>query len=440
MQRLVFFKRRSFNYSSIQLHCAALIISIALIFVLGLTMVFNTSSAEVLDYDISGDTHQALLKQGLYAFLGLLISLILWFIGYQEILKLSFPILIALTFCLILVFLPGIGSEVNGAHRWIFLGKYSIQPSEFVKFSLPLFYIYSVILGGVKPKSFFKILGCIIVPLFLILIEPANGTTAIIIMTLIMLFILTKVDFKLWLFPIIIILMLGGIAAYNMPHVSARLTSFANPEMDIRGKGHQPFQAKIAAGSGGLTGKGLGQSMQKLHYLPEAQNDYIAAIFAEEFGFIGIFFLIVLYMIMIYAGFYIAIHARTTQGYYMASTIVFLIGIQAFLNLAVVSGLLPSTGLNLPFFSQGGSSLIANFMGLTLLINIAQDTKDFDSSQLSREGIPHSTTTVRGTKPGFRNTNSQRGTFTVFNQPMLPGSDMISKGLTYRLPHGRSKR
>jgi cell division protein FtsW len=144
-----------------------------------------------------------------------------------------------------------------------------------------------------------------------------------------------------------------------------------NPELDLKGKGHQPYQAKIAAGSGQLLGRGPGNSLQKLSYLPEAQNDYIAAIYAEEFGFLGIVTLIVLYMIIAYVGFYIAHICQDRNGLYFATAITFLICFQAFMNLGVVSGLLPSTGLNLPFFSQGGTSLMANIAGLGLLLNIA---------------------------------------------------------------------
>jgi cell division protein FtsW len=150
---------------------------------------------------------------------------------------------------------------------------------------------------------------------------------------------------------------------------------YLNPELDIRGRGHQPHQAKIAAGSGKLFGKGPGNSWQKLSYLPEAQNDYIAAIFAEEFGFVGMMGLIFLYMLFALLGFTIAYRCEDLGGLYLGVVVTFLVAFQAFLNLGVVSGILPSTGLNLPFFSQGGSSLIANLMGIGLLQSIAVNNK-----------------------------------------------------------------
>jgi cell division protein FtsW len=162
-----------------------------------------------------------------------------------------------------------------------------------------------------------------------------------------------------------------------MPHVSDRIRIYFHPELDLKGKGHQPHQARIASGSGGLLGRGFGESLQKLDYLPEARSDYIAAIFAEEFGFIGIISLIVLYMTIGGLGFNIAIQSKTLEGFYLVAILTFLICFQAFLNLSVVSGLLPSKGTNLPFFSRGGSSLLANFIALGLIVSASRQNKGY---------------------------------------------------------------
>lgn len=359
----------------VEFQCFLLLITAAIIFCLGILMVFNTSSAEAIDARMQDTVHVALVRQLLYAFIGAIFSALVWFIGYQSLIHFSPYLLVILSIFLILVFVPHIGVEVNGAHRWVRLGSYTFQPSEFLKLLLPIFYICKLEEIRKNFKSFLKFFSIMGIPLCLVLVEPANGTTAIIGITLISLLFLTRVAWKYWMLPMLVVGIIGGICALNMPHVQKRLQAYKNPELDIQGKGHQPYQAKIAAGSGGMLGKGLGKSMQKLHYLPEAQNDYIAAIYAEEFGFIGIFFLIVLYMSMTYLGFSIAIYAKDLWGMYLASALTFLIAIQAFLNLAVVSGLLPSTGLNLPFFSQGGTSLIANMIGLTVLFNIGWSAK-----------------------------------------------------------------
>ena len=205
----------------------------------------------------------------------------------------------------------------------------------------------------------------------LILVEPNNGTTAVIGMAVLVLCLLMRISFKFWAIPLLVCVFLGGIFAYNLSYVSARMKVYLNPELDLKGKGHQPYQAKIAAGSGRWLGRGPGNSLQKLSYLPEAQNDYIAAIYAEEFGFLGMVLLITLYLLVACLGFFIANNCQSLEGFYFAGAITFLISFQAFLNLGVVSGLLPSTGLNLPWFSQGGSSLMANIFGLGILINVS---------------------------------------------------------------------
>ncbi len=353
----------------------ALVICVLVLFVLGLCMVFNTTAAEVLDRSLPRSTHHAMMKQILYAVLGSVAALAIWFIGYQNMLRLSGAFLVLSTSLLLCVFFPGIGQNINGAHRWLNIGGYSFQPSEFVKFLIPMYYIHAIseLPKPLPLKDFLKILGKLAIPMALILVEPDNGTVAIIMATLFILFILTKTKWVYWGLPLLLLTVIGGIAASQMPHVGTRIQIYLHPELDLQGKGHQPHQAKIAAGSGGLLGKGLGESMQKLDYLPEARSDYIAAIFAEEFGFVGISCLILIYMLIAYLGFLIASKATDSQAFYLVAILTFLICFQAFLNLGVVSGLLPSKGTNLPFFSQGGSSLLANFMMICIILNINQE-------------------------------------------------------------------
>jgi cell division protein FtsW len=315
-----------------------------------------------------------MIKQMLYAAVGLVCAAGVGFIGFQNLIRLSGPALVVFTVLLVLVFLPGIGQQINGAHRWINLFGNSFQPSEFVKFLIPLYFI-NVISSRTETlnlKAFLIFLFKISIPISLILIEPDNGSVAIIFLTLIALFMLTRLKWVYWALPLCILCSLGTIVASQMPHVSQRIKVYMNPEYDILGKGHQPHQAKIAAGSGRLFGKGFGESLQKMHYLPEARSDYIAAIFAEECGFIGILALIFIYMWIAYAGLIIAQRSMSLEGFYTAAIVTFLICFQAFLNLGVVSGLLPSKGTNLPFFSQGGSSLLANMIAVSILLNIAR--------------------------------------------------------------------
>lgn len=340
------------------------------LFAVGILMVFDTTSAEVIDRSLNVSTHHALYRQLTYGCLGVFLGLLVYFMGYQKILNLSPYLFYALTLSLILVFVPGIGQQINGAHRWMGLGPFSFQPSEFMKVVMPLYFIYLYLkVEKMTWKGFYWIILKLSVPLFLILIEPDNGAVVIIMVTLMALFFICRIRWVYWLLPVLFLGGLGGIAALQMPHVKERIRIYMNPETDLLGKGHQPYQAKIATGSGGLFGRGLGASLQKLNYLPEARSDYIAAIYAEELGFIGVLFLVLLYLSIAYSGFHIAFKAQNRAGFYLAATLTFLVSFQAFLNLGVVSGLLPSKGTNLPFFSQGGSSLLANTIAVTLIMS-----------------------------------------------------------------------
>lgn len=366
-----------------------ILICVSLIFALGLMMVFNTSSAEILERSLDRSTHQALFRQIAYAFCGCLMATLVWRAGYTHLLKLS-PLLLAVAVIfLILVFVPGIGKVRNGAHRWVGVGRFTLQPSEFVKYLIPLVFVEWLTSRKEGPISFFdfcKIVALLTIPIFLVMVEPDNGTAAVMGATLIPLFFIGAIRFKYWALPMLLLMAIGGGAALNLPYVRGRLEVYLHPELDLKGKGHQPHQAKIAAGSGKLLGRGPGGSLQKLTYLPEAQNDYIAAIYAEEFGFAGILLLILLYMLLGFGGFSIAMRGSTRSGCLLAAAITFLITLQAFLNLGVVSGLLPSKGVNLPFFSQGGTSLIANIMGLTILLNCGSYEKKESHLERRRHG------------------------------------------------------
>jgi cell division protein FtsW len=355
-----------------------LIVSVALLFSIGLLMVFNATSAEIIDRSLAVSTHTALLKQIFYGTVGICLGIFVYCWGHENLIKWSIPFLVCVTFLLVLVFIPGIGQSINGARRWLNVFGFSFQPSEVAKMLIPAAYIYWFTKqeGPVEFKSFLKMLAWFAIPMALILFEPDNGTTAILIVLFMVLFFLTKIRAVYWMLPFFALVFLGGIAASKMPHVPDRIRIYLHPELDLRGKGHQPHQAKIAAGSGQLFGRGLGESLQKLNYLPEARNDYIAAIYAEEFGFVGILGLITLYMTLGFSGFLIALRASAQkESFLLAAILTFSIAIQAFLNLGIVSGLLPSKGMTLPFFSQGGSSLMMNMISLFVLLDIARKTK-----------------------------------------------------------------
>lgn len=352
------------------------------LYAMGCVVIFSTSSAEVLDQQLELSTYHAVVRQLVYGVLGLGFAFLAYKAGHRLFLQMSPMLLIAFIALLALVLVPGIGREVNGSRRWLAIGGLSFQPSEFVKYVLIAFFIYEF--SQLKKhenllKAFIITLAKCLVPLFLILIEPNNGTVAVIGLSLVVTFLLLKVPFQYWGVPLLGCILIGGAFASQLPYVKGRLKVYMNPELDIHGRGHQPYQSKIAVGSGGALGKGPGMSLQKLSYLPEAQNDYIAAIIGEEYGFAGMLTVILLYASLAAIGFYIACHAQYETSSYLATSVIFLISFQAFMNLAVVSGLLPSTGLNLPFVSQGGTSLMANLFGVGLLLSVAKEAEDYQS-------------------------------------------------------------
>lgn len=337
-------------------------------------MVYNTTSGELLDRLHEFGLIDSLLKQASYGLLGALIACVVYRVGHKKLLENALPLFVVFVILLLLVFFPVIGCTINGAKRWIKLFGLTFQPSEIMKVILPFFYLWYLDKRGnlSSLKRFLEVLFVLVIPIFFIMIEPDNGTALILVSTLIVLLFLTGVPFRFWLVPILIFISIGVVFASKMPHVQNRIQIYMDPEVDILGKGHQPYQAKIAAGSGGLHGKGLGQSLQKYNYLPEARSDYILAIFAEEFGLIGIVFLILIYTSISFLGFVVALRSNDKQAFFLAAALSYVFAIQAFLNMGIVSGLLPSKGTSLPLMSQGGSSLIANAILIGILIEIEE--------------------------------------------------------------------
>ena len=354
----------------------ALFLVVLLLFSVGLLMIFNTTSAEGLEKSHL-PVYLSTVKQLIFSIVGVCLGSLLYKIGYEKLVEKSHLLFGGVVLLLLLVFVPKVGMHINGARRWLNIGGVSVQPSEFAKMVIPLFYIkiYMQTKGFQGARNFFisqlPFMGMIL----LVILEPDNGTAAILLTTLFVSYFITRISFFYWLVPMSLLVFGGITLALSMKHVHDRIHIYLHPEADLLGKGHQPFQAKIAAGSGGVWGRGLGESLQKFNYLPEARSDYIAAIYAEEFGFIGTLFLIFLYMTLAILGFRIANRADDEKGFFLATVCTFVITFQAFLNLGVVSGLLPSKGTNLPFFSQGGSSLWGNIFLIALLLNISQKSR-----------------------------------------------------------------
>ena len=274
---------------------------------------------------------------------------------------------------LILVLIPGLGVVRNGSRSWFSIFSFSIQPSEIAKLGLIIF--VSKYLSKVKKINFKEILPVlIVVGLFfgLIMLQPDFGTGMIILVSIIGLLFVSGVDFKffirLGLIGVVGIVLLIAIAPYRLE----RILSFLNPWSDPLGSGFQIIQSLYAIGPGGLFGQGFMNSRQKHFYLPEPQTDFIFSIISEEFGFLGILIVATLFTIIIFKGFKIAQNSGDKFAKFLAFGITFGLAFQAILNLMVVVGLIPVTGVTLPFLSYGGSSLLITLISMCVLLNISR--------------------------------------------------------------------
>lgn len=327
------------------------------------------------------------LKHLLWILIGSVLLAIMTKVDYHYLQKLSIPILVISFILLMLVLIPGIGTVTNGARRWIRFGNIlGIQPSEFSKLAIIIFisgYIaknqdrmYEFKRGYLLP---FLIVG---VTSALVIKEPDFGTSVfIIILSLIMLVVGgTRIIFILLTF------MASAPFIYEMlfdnSYKETRMTAFLNPWEDPAGAGYHIIQSWIALGSGGITGLGIGGSKQKLFFLPESSSDFIFTIIGEEFGFIGVMVIICLFLLLIWQGLKIAHEARDILGFFLGFGITVMFGLQAIINIAVVSGSLPTKGIPLPLVSSGGSSLLFSMIGIGILINIARQSAQPEHSDL----------------------------------------------------------
>lgn len=334
----------------------------------GLLMIFDASS--FISYRDFGNKYHYIVDQSMWMVLGFAGLGILSFFDYRKLYNLALPILMIAIAMLFLVFIPGIGISVLGAHRWINLRVGVVQPAEFVKLSLA---IYLAAWFSSKEKgrftAFLLLVGLV---LFLVMIEPDMGTTIIILCEALVLYFLSGGN--MWYFAGLmpILGVLGLILIKIEPYRAQRLSTFLNPNQSLNTSSYHVRQILIALGSGGFLGVGLGNSLQKYAYLPENATDSIFAIIAEEIGFVGAFIFILLCLAFIWRGIVIALRARDTFGKLLAGGIVAFLGMQMIINLGAQTALLPLTGVPLPFISYGGSALVIDLCSVGILLNIAK--------------------------------------------------------------------
>lgn len=354
-----------------------MLIPTLLLLTLGLVAIYSASSFVAADE--MKDSYFFLKRQAIFCLLGLFAMVVAKNVPPRLYRALTYPLLLISFALLVLLLIPGVGTTVGGACRWLRLAGYSLQPSEVAKLALAVYMAYSMAKKGKEMSSFSKgflphlfVVGSFI---GLILLQPDLGTTILIgSWFFILLFIgglnpLYLLAMVLLAIPAVIWLILK--ASYRLN----RWSVFLNPWEDPQGLGFQIIHSFLAIGSGGIFGVGLGNSMQKLHYLPEPHTDFILSILAEEFGFIGLAAVVILFSILILRGIIIALEARDLYSSYLAMGIITLFSLQVLVNMGVVMGLLPTKGLTLPLISYGGSSLVINLLGIGILMSISARRK-----------------------------------------------------------------
>ncbi|SFA46499.1 spore cortex peptidoglycan biosynthesis regulator SpoVE [Parageobacillus thermantarcticus] len=344
---------------------------------IGLIMVYS-ASAIWAEYKFH-DSFFFAKRQLLFAGVGIIAMFVIMNIDYWTWRDWSKALMIACFVLLVLVLIPGVGMVRNGSRSWIGVGAFSIQPSEFMKLAMIAFLAKYLSENQKNITSFKRGLLPALMLLFIafgmIMLQPDLGTGTVMVGTCIaMIFVAgARVSHFIGLG----VLGLAGFVALvlSAPYRIKRITSFLNPWEDPLGSGFQIIQSLYAIGPGGLFGLGLGQSRQKFFYLPEPQTDFIFAILAEELGFIGGSLVLLLFSLLLWRGVRIALGAPDLYGSFLAIGIICMVAIQVMINIGVVTGLMPVTGITLPFLSYGGSSLTLMLMAIGVLLNISKHAR-----------------------------------------------------------------
>jgi cell division protein FtsW len=346
-----------------------LLVTLALV-AFGLVMVYSATSAPAALG--GGDPTRYLLRQAAYALIGLCLLAVAARVNFRVWRKLAPPLLVGTLVLCVLVLV--VGTEVNGAKRWLSLGPAVFQPSELAKIALAV-WVSAHLARRSAPRTvgqLFKPVG-LVAALFcgLILLEPDLGTTICIAVVLGAVLLVAGTPLRTFAAAAGIAASVALLAILSEPYRYERLLAFRDPWQDAQNTGYQPVQALIGLGSGGFFGKGLGQGVQKIFYLPEAHTDMIFAIIGEELGLVGSTLVIAAYGAFAYAGLHVALACRDPFGKQLAAALTALVSGQAVVNLAAVLGLAPLTGITLPLISAGGSSLVVTLLGVGILLNIA---------------------------------------------------------------------
>ena len=349
---------------------------VIMLLAIGLIMLLSASFPSAY-YELGKPTYY-FTRQLLYAALGIFAMLVISLMDYHLLKKVSRPLLLISLLLLVLVLIPGIGEVRNNARRWISIGGlFTFQPSEIVKLAVIL--DFSASIAGKKTsmhtwKHGVKPYICILLIIAVLMMrEPHLSGTILIVGTGIILMIVGGIHWK-WI-AIGFATMVAAVVALItgvFPYGQSRIAMWKDPFIDASGAGYQLAQSLIAIGSGGLTGVGLGKSRQKFLYLPEEHNDFIFAIVCEELGFIGAAIILVIFMAVIVRGYWIALQAPDRFGLLLVVGVTSLFAMQTFFNVAVVTGLFPTTGISLPFFSYGGTALCLQLLEMGIVLSVSK--------------------------------------------------------------------
>ena len=354
-----------------------LFIAVILLILFGLIMIYSASSIWA-EYKF-GNKYHYFIMQLIFLIIGIILMVLVSKVDYKVYLKRSNKILFICIILLILVLIPGIGKVRNGSRSWFGIGGLGIQPSEFMKLALIIFtskYIHNnpKCMSSVK-KGAFPILLVTMLSFLLIMLQPDFGTGTILVITIISMLFISGIETSFFIKSMFVLIFFASILILAAPYRLKRVVSFLNPWSDPLGTGFQAIQSLYAIGPGGLFGLGFGNSIQKHFYLPEPQTDFIFSIISEELGILGIISVAALFLFIIIRCVKISAKAPDMFSKFISFGILFQLSFQALLNLSVVVGLIPVTGVTLPFFSYGGSSLLITMISMGIVLNISRHEK-----------------------------------------------------------------
>lgn len=358
----------------------------------GLVMVYSASA--ITAQEKLGDSFYFLKRQSIAAGVGLLGMAVAMKLGYRRMARLAYPLLIVAILLLVAVIIPGLGTTVGGAKRWLRVPGISIQPAEIAKVAWVIYLAYSLAKKREKVKSFsigfVPHLGLAGVLVLLCMLEPDFGSSVSLLFLMFVMLFAAGARLSYILGMVLAAIPFAYIAIASSPYRMKRITAFLDPWANRQGSGYQVAESLMSIGSGGLTGLGLGDGRQKLFFLPEAHTDFIFSIIGEELGLVGVAFLIGLYTIVIWRGLRAALNASEAFGTYLGLGLVSLVAFQAITNMAVAMGVVPTKGLTLPFISYGGSSLIMLMGSAGLLLSISATAETGAKKKSPRAAKPPS--------------------------------------------------